>query len=155
MLTIVGDVDPVLVVRDLKKIGKVPEIISVGPPKPPEYCEEFKFRECRPCPPSCKECQLIFTTYRYNDGRTCSILWELYWECLNLYLYISVLYILYQMSVLATWMHAVLACILMSVSSLPSAIYIHPHYDGWLCYIQWECNPACICVVSNVLSWCK
>ncbi|KAK4595194.1 hypothetical protein RGQ29_013575, partial [Quercus rubra] len=56
MLTIVGDVDPVLVVRDLKKIGKVPEIISVGPPKPPEYCEEFKFRECRPCPPSCKEC---------------------------------------------------------------------------------------------------
>lgn len=155
MLTIVGDVDPVLVVRDLKKIGKVPEIISVGPPKPPEYCEEFKFRECRPCPPSCKECQLIFTTYPYNDGRTCSILWELYWECLNLYLYISVLYILYQMSVLATWMHAVLACILMSVSSLPSAIYIHPHYDGWLCYIQWECNPACICVVSNVLSWCK
>ncbi|XP_050278455.1 heavy metal-associated isoprenylated plant protein 2-like [Quercus robur] len=75
MLTIVGDVDPVLVVRNLKKIGKVPEIISVGPPKPPEYCEEFKFRECRPCPPSCKECQLIFTTYPYiNDGRTCSIL---------------------------------------------------------------------------------
>ncbi|KAM4118700.1 hypothetical protein ACJW30_03G001300 [Castanea mollissima] len=52
MLTIVGEVDPVLVVRNLKKIGKVPEIISVGPPKPPEYCEEFKFRECRPCPPS-------------------------------------------------------------------------------------------------------
>ncbi|KAF3964700.1 hypothetical protein CMV_011047 [Castanea mollissima] len=74
MLTIVGDVDPVLVVRNLKKIGKVPEIISVGPPKPPEYCEEFKFRECRPCPPSCRECQLIFTSYPYNDGRTCSIL---------------------------------------------------------------------------------
>ncbi|KAL0006520.1 hypothetical protein SO802_014081 [Lithocarpus litseifolius] len=74
MLTIVGDFDQVLVVRNLKKIGKVLEIISVGPPKPPEYCEEFKFRECRPCPPSCKECQLIFTTYPYNAGRTCSIL---------------------------------------------------------------------------------
>nr|XP_023887955.1 heavy metal-associated isoprenylated plant protein 2-like [Quercus suber] len=74
MLTIVGDVEPVLVVRNLKKIGKVPAIISVGPPKPPEYCEEFKFRECRPCPPSCKECKLIFTAYPYNDGRTRSIL---------------------------------------------------------------------------------
>ncbi|GMY22195.1 heavy metal-associated isoprenylated plant protein 2-like [Fagus crenata] len=75
VLTVIGDVDPVLVVKKLKKIGKAADIISVGPPKPADQCKEIKFLDCRrPCPPSCKECHLIFTTYPNYDGGPCSIL---------------------------------------------------------------------------------
>ncbi|KAK9147169.1 hypothetical protein Sjap_007072 [Stephania japonica] len=35
-LTVVGEVDPVEVTRRLRKTGKVIEIVSVGPNKPPE-----------------------------------------------------------------------------------------------------------------------
>ncbi|XP_021775347.1 heavy metal-associated isoprenylated plant protein 39-like [Chenopodium quinoa] len=39
-LTIIGEVEPVPIFKKLKKIGKAPEIISVGPPRPkcPPYC---------------------------------------------------------------------------------------------------------------------
>ncbi|KAJ0013755.1 hypothetical protein Pint_21878 [Pistacia integerrima] len=78
ILTVVGDVDPVLVVKRLKKIKKCPEIVSIGPPKPPEP-EKPKPKPPPtpvPClPPSCKDCQLVAVGYYLPyEGRMCSIL---------------------------------------------------------------------------------
>ncbi|KAJ0078889.1 hypothetical protein Patl1_24649 [Pistacia atlantica] len=59
-LTVVGDVDPVLVVKRLKKIKKCPQIVSIGPPKPPEPEKPKPPPLPVPClPPSCKDCQLV------------------------------------------------------------------------------------------------
>ncbi|XP_031261452.1 heavy metal-associated isoprenylated plant protein 43-like [Pistacia vera] len=75
-LTVVGDVDPVLVVKRLKKIKKCPQIVSIGPPKPPEPEKPKPEPFSVPClPPSCKDCQLVAVGY-YSpyEGRLCSIL---------------------------------------------------------------------------------
>ncbi|KAK9292042.1 hypothetical protein L1049_019996 [Liquidambar formosana] len=69
-LTVVGDVDPVCVIKQVRKMGKVAEIISVGPPNPPE-CPPHP---CR-LPPCCNDCQLVAVSFSTpNDGRLCSIL---------------------------------------------------------------------------------
>ncbi|KAL5767026.1 hypothetical protein ACOSQ2_013809 [Xanthoceras sorbifolium] len=71
-LTVVGDVDPVCVIKKLRKIGKVAEIETVGPPKPPEP----KPPVILPLPPCCKDCQYVAVGYGYSpyDNRICSIL---------------------------------------------------------------------------------
>ncbi|KAK9944093.1 hypothetical protein M0R45_009677 [Rubus argutus] len=68
-LNVVGDVDPVLVVKRLRKAGKVAEIISVGPLKslePKEPPPVFLL------PPCCNQCQLVVVSY--FDGGVCNIL---------------------------------------------------------------------------------
>ncbi|KAF5946856.1 hypothetical protein HYC85_017084 [Camellia sinensis] len=56
-LTVIGNVDPVCVTTQVRrKTGKVVELISVGPPKPPDP----KPQPSKPpicLPPCCKECQ--------------------------------------------------------------------------------------------------
>ncbi|GMP63567.1 hypothetical protein CsSME_00025200 [Camellia sinensis var. sinensis] len=65
-LTVIGNVDPVCVTTQVRrKTGKVVELISVGPPKPPDP----KPQPSKPpicLPPCCKECQV--------GGSSCSIL---------------------------------------------------------------------------------
>jgi hypothetical protein len=70
-LRVVGDVDPVLVVKRLRKAGKVAEIISVGPLKPSEPKE---FPPVFLLPPCCNQCQLVGVSYAYFDGGVCNIL---------------------------------------------------------------------------------
>ncbi|TXG48958.1 hypothetical protein EZV62_024833 [Acer yangbiense] len=72
-LTVVGDVDPVLVIEKLRKIRKVAEIVTVGPPKPPE--PEKPKPVCTPLPPCCNDCKYIAVGYGSpDDNRICSIL---------------------------------------------------------------------------------
>ncbi|KAK9944086.1 hypothetical protein M0R45_009670 [Rubus argutus] len=71
-LSVVGDVDPVLVVKPLRKAGKVAEIISVGPVKPLEPKEPPAVFLLPPC---CNQCQLVGVSYApYFDGGVCNIL---------------------------------------------------------------------------------
>ena len=97
-LTIVGEVEPVPIFKKLKKIGKKPEIVSVGPPKP--KCERWcSCSFCRPyvqCTPSHysfvpsypKQCELVAVTYpppydsEASSSGQCSIVWEDF--CFNL-----------------------------------------------------------------------
>ncbi|KAI8021147.1 Heavy metal-associated isoprenylated plant protein 43 [Camellia lanceoleosa] len=73
-LTVIGNVDPVCVTTQVRKTGKVVELISVGPPKPPEKKPQPpKSPIC--LPPCCKECQLVGITFvPYDGGSSCSIL---------------------------------------------------------------------------------
>ncbi|OAY71361.1 hypothetical protein ACMD2_26564 [Ananas comosus] len=48
-LTVVGDVDPVLIVNALRKSKKCAVIESVGPDKEPEKAPEKAKPECKPC----------------------------------------------------------------------------------------------------------
>ncbi|KAK2966195.1 hypothetical protein RJ640_008761, partial [Escallonia rubra] len=71
MVTVIGDVDPVLLTKKIRNTGKVAEIISVGPakkPKSPEWCPG------KPLPPCCKNCQLVPVSYTSYDRGVCSIL---------------------------------------------------------------------------------
>ncbi|XP_024167258.1 heavy metal-associated isoprenylated plant protein 2-like [Rosa chinensis] len=69
-LTVVGDVDPVLVVRRLRKVGKVAEIVSVGPPKASEP-KPLIFLDLPSC---CNQCQLVGFKYVPYEGGGCHIL---------------------------------------------------------------------------------
>ncbi|KAK1572464.1 hypothetical protein Q3G72_032961 [Acer saccharum] len=72
-LTVVGNVDPVLVVEKLRKIRKCAEIVTVGPPKPPD--EKPKPNPNPPLPPCCNDCKYIAVGYGFSyDDRICSIL---------------------------------------------------------------------------------
>ncbi|KAF7138482.1 hypothetical protein RHSIM_Rhsim07G0216600 [Rhododendron simsii] len=72
IVTVIGDVDPVKVTDQIRKAGKIVDIISVGPPKKPEPKKEEKKKEEKkkeekkcpevifpwswawpPCPPPC------------------------------------------------------------------------------------------------------
>ncbi|XP_021849157.1 heavy metal-associated isoprenylated plant protein 39-like [Spinacia oleracea] len=84
-LTIIGEVEPVPIFKKLKKIGKQPEIISVGPPRP-KYCPPHCICNfCRPYYLQCSEplpyhtvpsysnnhCQFVAVQYpscSYDDG---------------------------------------------------------------------------------------
>ncbi|KAL6218094.1 hypothetical protein ACLB2K_011311 [Fragaria x ananassa] len=69
-LTVVGDVDPVLVVRRLRKVGRAAEIVSVGPPKPPEY--KLVILDLPSC---CNQCELVGYKYvPFDQGGGCHIL---------------------------------------------------------------------------------
>ncbi|KAH7525177.1 hypothetical protein FEM48_Zijuj06G0197400 [Ziziphus jujuba var. spinosa] len=72
LLSVVGDVDPVLVVKNLRKIGKVAKIISVGPPK----SEKPKQSPKKPCnlPPCCNDCQLVAVGFSHDYNGGCHIL---------------------------------------------------------------------------------
>ena len=72
-VTVVGDVDPVLITEAVRKIGKVAEIESVGPPKPPEHKSPVK----NPHPPWCYDycyCHLVPVSHAPYDSAPCSIL---------------------------------------------------------------------------------
>ncbi|KAJ4721789.1 Heavy metal-associated isoprenylated plant protein [Melia azedarach] len=72
-LTVIGEVDPVLIVERLRKIGKTAEITSVGPPKPPE--PESPKQPPPPLPSCCSGCQYVaIGYYTYENGSLCSIL---------------------------------------------------------------------------------
>lgn len=80
-LTVVGVVDPVCIVKRLRKIGKTAEIISVGPEPPPKSTSESKTSD-QPTsgsfsfdlPPCCNQCQLVAVGPLFDDGRVCNIL---------------------------------------------------------------------------------
>ncbi|GMN39800.1 hypothetical protein TIFTF001_009039 [Ficus carica] len=73
VLTVIGDVDPVMIVEQVRKVKKCAEIISVGPPKPPEKKKSPK--HCAVLPPSCKQCQLVAVSFEhYGGGQVCNIL---------------------------------------------------------------------------------
>ncbi|XP_057497344.1 heavy metal-associated isoprenylated plant protein 43-like [Actinidia eriantha] len=67
-LTVIGVVDPVCVVKQIRKIGKTAEILTVGPPKPKSPERE----KIKPLPHCCKDCQLV-AVLPYEYG-ICSIL---------------------------------------------------------------------------------
>ncbi|KAA8535712.1 hypothetical protein F0562_030725 [Nyssa sinensis] len=90
MLTVIGEVDPVLVATRVKKKRKEAEIISVGPPKPPteppkkppaetppqqKKPQEKPLEKPRenPLPPCCNKCQIV-TIYKFYDDGYCNIL---------------------------------------------------------------------------------
>ncbi|EOA22399.1 hypothetical protein CARUB_v10003034mg [Capsella rubella] len=58
VLTVVGTMDPVCVVDQLKRIKQKPVVISVGPPKKPDP----KPDPCKPCLP-----------YYYNPAHPCDM----------------------------------------------------------------------------------
>uniref|UniRef100_A0A5B7BLE9 Putative heavy metal-associated isoprenylated plant protein 26 n=1 Tax=Davidia involucrata TaxID=16924 RepID=A0A5B7BLE9_DAVIN len=78
MLTVIGEVDPVLVATRVRKKGKAAEIISVGPPKPPEPPKKppEKPPPEKPLPPCCNKCQLVVVSHGFYDdpGHYCCIL---------------------------------------------------------------------------------
>lgn len=61
ILVVIGDVDPVCVVARVRKIGKIAEIISVGPSKKPDV-EKPKPKVPEPCPIPCLDscCQILY-----------------------------------------------------------------------------------------------
>nr|XP_048331652.1 heavy metal-associated isoprenylated plant protein 43-like [Ziziphus jujuba var. spinosa] len=65
-----GDVDPVLIVKKVRKIGKAAEVVSVGPPKP----EPKKSPKYILLPPYCNDCQFVGVGFTPYDGRLCHIL---------------------------------------------------------------------------------
>ncbi|KAM6559923.1 hypothetical protein CsatA_029162 [Cannabis sativa] len=79
-LTVVGEVDPIMLAKKIKKnTGKVVDILSVGPPKqpqPPKPPVVPVVEKLLPLPICCSDCQLVdiitFSSY-YNDP-SCNIL---------------------------------------------------------------------------------
>ena len=72
-LTVAGDVDPVLIVKKIRKSRKCAEIVSVGPPKDDKDDDKKKIIEC--ClPPYCNDCQMVAVSYAPYDGGICNIL---------------------------------------------------------------------------------
>ncbi|KAM5562451.1 hypothetical protein ABKV19_017595 [Rosa sericea] len=73
LLRVVGDVDPVLVVKRLRKARKVAEIVSVGPPKP---SEPKQIPSVFLLPPCCNQCELVgvISYAPHFDGGVCNIL---------------------------------------------------------------------------------
>lgn len=82
LLTLIGDVDPVIVVEKLKKIKKVVKIDSVGPykkeepkPKEPEKPKPKEPEPCKPLPSCCNACRPIAIGYvTYDEPNFCTIL---------------------------------------------------------------------------------
>ncbi|ESQ32179.1 hypothetical protein EUTSA_v10005163mg [Eutrema salsugineum] len=72
LLTVVGTMDPVSVVEQLKKIKQKPVVVSVGPPKPPEPKPEPKPEWCKPCYPYYNTCDAV-TVSTYESGSGCTI----------------------------------------------------------------------------------
>ncbi|KAK9944085.1 hypothetical protein M0R45_009669 [Rubus argutus] len=71
-LTVVGVVDPLCIVKRLRKIGKNAEIISVGPEPPPAPKSDSVSFDIPPC---CNQCQLVAVGHGlFDDGRICNIL---------------------------------------------------------------------------------
>ena len=73
-LTVVGDVDPVLVTTQVRKTGKVVEIVSVGPPKKPDAPKPKPSEPDITLPPRCNDCQLVAVSFAPYDRQYCSIL---------------------------------------------------------------------------------
>ncbi|GAA0141366.1 hypothetical protein LIER_02522 [Lithospermum erythrorhizon] len=87
-ITIKGEVDPVKVVKQIRKTGHNVEIISVGPPEPPPGPPgppktDQKEKPASPPPPHpplpcyCNQCQLVAVAYAppyYDERDACSIL---------------------------------------------------------------------------------
>lgn len=70
-VTVVGEVDPVLLTETLRKSGKYAEIVSVGPPKPPEP----KSPQNNPAPPPWYiDYQMVPVGHVPYDSGPCSIL---------------------------------------------------------------------------------
>ena len=57
-LTVIGTIDPACLANKIRKSGKVADIISVGPPKPPEP-KPAATDPPKPLPPYCNNCQII------------------------------------------------------------------------------------------------
>ncbi|KAF4373388.1 hypothetical protein CsatB_007023 [Cannabis sativa] len=68
-VTVVGDVDPVMIVKQIKKAGKCATIVSVGPPKPIEQPKIIII-----LPPYCNDCQLVAVSHTSYSSPGCSIL---------------------------------------------------------------------------------
>lgn len=72
-LVVVGTVDPVTVVNQLRRAKKFAEVISIGPnspaappPRPPT--------PPAPLPPCCRQCQLVSVSYSYDNYGGCSVM---------------------------------------------------------------------------------
>ena len=81
MLVVIGDVDPVCVVKRVRKIGKIAQMVSVGPPKKPD--DKPKTDPCAifcppPPPPPCYNgfypAGIVVGQPQPCDGGTCFIL---------------------------------------------------------------------------------
>ncbi|KAK3005790.1 hypothetical protein RJ639_017596 [Escallonia herrerae] len=70
-LTVLGDADPVLMVKHIRKTGKLVEIISVGPVNPKLPKPHESNRHLFTC---CKDCQLVAIYHKPYEGGLCSIL---------------------------------------------------------------------------------
>ncbi|KAL5560438.1 hypothetical protein UlMin_036649 [Ulmus minor] len=70
-LAVIGDVDPTLIVKQVRKTGKVAVIESVGPPKkkPPE-----PKKPTDPLPLCCHSCRVVVFSFDSYDGGRCNIL---------------------------------------------------------------------------------
>ncbi|XP_058084017.1 heavy metal-associated isoprenylated plant protein 43-like [Magnolia sinica] len=70
-LTVIGDVDPMCVANRLKKMGKLIEIISIGPAKPPDKPKPPEKEKTDPKPPlpsCCDKCQFAMIIYDDIDS---------------------------------------------------------------------------------------
>ncbi|KAI7993237.1 Heavy metal-associated isoprenylated plant protein 43 [Camellia lanceoleosa] len=77
ILTIIGNVDPVLVATQVRKTKKVADFIGVSPPKAKEKKLDPPKSEPTKCiPDRCNECQLVAVSYSvpYDNNPFCSIL---------------------------------------------------------------------------------
>ncbi|XP_031486832.1 heavy metal-associated isoprenylated plant protein 2-like [Nymphaea colorata] len=70
-VTVTGEVDPVAVVKQVRKIKKMVEIVTVGPPPKPEPKPEPK-PDPKPCdlPTCCRSCEHISVTVERYGGCT-------------------------------------------------------------------------------------
>ncbi|KAK1277334.1 hypothetical protein QJS04_geneDACA015757 [Acorus gramineus] len=73
--TVVGSIDPVLVVRKLRRRRKVVGIISIEPSKPPETPKQPANKKTQPFPLCCIHC-LVYTV-SYHEPSSCTIVREL------------------------------------------------------------------------------
>ena len=66
-LTVIGVVDPVMVVQALSKAGKCAQIVTVGPPKPPEP------KPIIPIICHYPQDDRKYVSYVYDQGPSCTI----------------------------------------------------------------------------------
>ncbi|XP_038716829.1 heavy metal-associated isoprenylated plant protein 43-like [Tripterygium wilfordii] len=63
-LTVIGEVDPVKVIKQLRKVGRIAHIVSVGPPETPKpKPPDDPVIPPPPLPPYCNGCQLVPVGY--------------------------------------------------------------------------------------------
>ncbi|KAL7235541.1 hypothetical protein ACSBR1_018938 [Camellia fascicularis] len=73
ILTVIGNVDPVLVATQVRKTGKVADLIGVGPPKATGNPTPKPPPSVPAIPDYCNKCQLV-AVVPYDNNPICSIL---------------------------------------------------------------------------------
>ncbi|XP_057969877.1 heavy metal-associated isoprenylated plant protein 2-like [Malania oleifera] len=75
-VTVLGRVDPVKVASAVRKTGKMAEILTVGPPKPPDTKPNVPSEPPRSLPVTCNDCRGVVVEFvnQHDSPAFCSIL---------------------------------------------------------------------------------